>query len=173
MKIGFIGIGLMGRWIARNRLAGGHQLTVSDLRKDSAEELLSGEASWAETPGEVAKASELIFTSLPLPRDVESVCAGEAGILPAAAPQSTIVDLSTTDPETIQRIADAARSKDVHLLDAPVSGGTAGAESGADAGFAQRERGRDLSERTWSRTSAAGSDVRRDPRVRPGVRGAR
>ena len=106
MKIGFIGIGLMGRWIARNLLAGGHQLTVSDLRKDSAGELLSEGASWAETPGEVAKASELIFTSLPLPRDVESVCTGEACILPAAA-------------------------------------------------------------------SAAGSDVRRDPRVRPGVRGAR
>lgn len=129
MNLGFIGLGHMGGPMARNVAKGGHALTVYDIRKEAADELLSMGASWADSPGGVAEASEVVFTSLPRPGDVEEVATGEGGILSGAAPGTVFFDLSTTDPETIQRIAASARVKGVHLLDAPVSGGTAGAEA--------------------------------------------
>ena len=137
MNIGFIGIGRMGRFMARNLAKGGHNLTVFDTQKEAAEELLSqvalnpdsiGGASWADSPGAVAAASQVVFTALPRPQDVEAVALGDCGILDGAAPGSAYFDLSTTDPETIQRIAAAAKPKGVHVLDAPVSGGVSGAE---------------------------------------------
>ena len=128
MKLGFIGLGYIGRHMARNLAKGGHNLTVSDKLPDAAAEMLSMGASWADTPGAVAKASQVIFTSLPRPADVEEVVTGEDGILSGAPPGTVCFDLSTTDPDTIRRIADAARAKSVTLLDAPVSGGTIGAE---------------------------------------------
>ena len=128
MNIGFIGIGRMGRFMARNLAKGGHNLTVFDTHKDAAEELLSQNASWAESPGDVAAASQVVFTALPRPQDVESVALGDSGILSGAAPGVAYFDLSTTDPDTIHRIAAAATPKGVHVLDAPVSGGVGGAE---------------------------------------------
>ena len=130
MEIGFIGVGYMGRHMARNVAKGGHHLTVFDMRKEAAEELLSLGASWADSPQAVAAASEVMFTSLPRPQDVEEVATGEGGILQGAASGTAYFDLSTTDPDTIRRISEAARSKGVVMLDAPVSGGTAGAEKG-------------------------------------------
>ncbi|MCH8185592.1 MAG: NAD(P)-dependent oxidoreductase [Chloroflexi bacterium] len=130
MKVGFIGVGYMGRHMARNVAKGGHHLTVFDMRKEAAEELLSLGASWADSPQAVAAASEVVFTSLPRPQDVEEVATGEGGILQGAASGTAYFDLSTTDPDTIRRISEAARGKGVTMLDAPVSGGTAGAEKG-------------------------------------------
>ena len=100
------------------------------MRKEAAEELLSLGASWADSPQAVAAASEVVFTSLPRPQDVEEVATGEGGILQGAASGTAYFDLSTTDPDTIRRISEAARGKGVTMLDAPVSGGTAGAEKG-------------------------------------------
>ena len=128
MNIGFIGIGLMGRRIAGNLMRGGHNLTVFDARRAAADELLSQGATWAPSPRAVAAASQVVFTALPRPRDVEIVSLGASGILSGAAPDTAYFDLSTTDPATIQRIAAAAKPKGVHVLDAPVSGGTIGAE---------------------------------------------
>ena len=137
MNIGFIGIGRMGRFMARNLVKGGHNLTVFDTHREAAEELLSqvalnpdsiGGASWADSPGAVAAASQVVFTALPRPQDVEAVALGDCGILSGAAPGSAYFDLSTTDPDTIHRIAAAAKPKGVHVLDAPVSGGVTGAE---------------------------------------------
>jgi 3-hydroxyisobutyrate dehydrogenase-like beta-hydroxyacid dehydrogenase len=128
MKLGFIGIGHMGRHMARNLAKGGHKLTVFDLNKDAAGELLAMGATWADSPRAVARASEVVFTSLPRPQDVEEVALGEGGILSGAAPGAVFFDLSTTDPDTVQRIAEAAKAKGVHVLDAPVSGGVVGAE---------------------------------------------
>ena len=130
MKVGFIGVGYMGRHMALNVAKGGHHLTVFDMRKEAAEELLSLGASWADSPQAVAAASEVVFTSLPRPQDVEEVATGEGGILQGAASGTAYFDLSTTDPDTIRRISEAARGKGVTMLDAPVSGGTAGAEKG-------------------------------------------
>ena len=130
MNLGFIGIGYIGRHMARNLVKGGNHLTVFDKRPEAAQELLSMGASWADSPGAVAKASSVLFTSLPRPADVEIVATGGGGILSGAAPGTVYFDLSTTDPDTVRRIADAARAKGVTVLDAPVSGGTSGAEKG-------------------------------------------
>ena len=73
MKVGFIGVGFMGRHMARNIAAGGFEMTVFDIRKEAAEELLSMGATWAESPAAVAAASDVVFTSLPRPQDVEEV----------------------------------------------------------------------------------------------------
>jgi len=85
-------------------------------------------SSWADSPRAVAAASEVVFTSLPNPQDVEEVATGEGGILSGANPGTVYFDLSTTDPDTVHRIAAAARTKGVTVLDAPVSGGTIGAK---------------------------------------------
>jgi 3-hydroxyisobutyrate dehydrogenase-like beta-hydroxyacid dehydrogenase len=128
MNIGFIGIGRMGRFMARNLAKGGHNLTVFDTHRDAAEELLSQGASWADSPGSVAAASQVVFTALPRPQDVEAAALGDSGILSGAEQGVAYFDLSTTDPDTIHRIAAAAKPKGVHVLDAPVSGGVTGAE---------------------------------------------
>lgn len=129
MKVGFIGVGFMGRHMARNIAKGGYEMTVFDIRKDAAEELMDMGAVWADSPAAVAAASDVIFTSLPRPQDVEEVALGEGGILSGAAAGTTLFDLSTTDPDTIYRINSAAHEIGVSVLDAPVSGGTAGAEN--------------------------------------------
>ncbi len=128
VRIGFIGVGFMGRHMARNLIQGGHELTVFDLKREAAEELLSLGASWAASPGAASAASQVVFSSLPRPQDVEEVAMGEGGILSGAGKGTAYFDLSTTDPATIERIAAAADAKGVHVLDAPVSGGTTGAE---------------------------------------------
>lgn len=128
MNIGFIGIGRMGRFMARNLARGGHNLTVFDSQRETAEELLSEGASWVDSPSAVAAASQVVFTALPRPQDVEMVALGDSGILNGAAPDMAYFDLSTTDPDTIHRVAAAAKPKGVHVLDAPVSGGVSGAE---------------------------------------------
>ena len=128
MNIGFIGIGRMGRFMARNLAKGGHSLTIFDTHREAAEELLSQGALWADSPRAVAAASQVVLTALPRPQDVEAVALGDSGILSSAAPGLAYFDLSTTDPDTIHRIAAAAKLKGVHVLDAPVSGGVTGAE---------------------------------------------
>jgi 3-hydroxyisobutyrate dehydrogenase-like beta-hydroxyacid dehydrogenase len=130
MKLGFIGVGYMGRHMARNLLKGDHDLTVFDIRKEAAGELLSMGATWADSPQAVAEASEVVFTSLPMPRDVEEATLGEGGILAGASAGTALFDLSTTPTDVMQRISDAAAATGVHVLDAPVSGGTKGAEAG-------------------------------------------
>lgn len=130
MRVGFIGVGYMGRHMARNVAKGGHRLTLFDIRRAAAEELIAEGAAWADSPQAVAEASEVVFTSLPRPSDVEEAAVGEGGILSGASPGTALFDLSTTDPSTVHRIADAARSVGVAVLDAPVSGGTKGAEEG-------------------------------------------
>ena len=128
MKIGFIGVGFMGRHMARHIIDGGHEVTIYDINKSAAEDLLGHGATWAESPAEVSANNTLIFTSLPTPKDVEQIALGEGGILSTANSGSTFFDLSTTDPETIKRISEKFAIKGVEVLDAPVSGGTTGAE---------------------------------------------
>ena len=129
MKVGFVGVGFMGRHMARNALAGGHDMKVFDANRDAADELLSLGASWANSPREAAEGADVMFTSLPTPQVVEEVASGEGGLLSGAAAGSALFDLSTTDPQTIQRIAARAESRGVQMLDAPVSGGVGGAEA--------------------------------------------
>ena len=131
MNIGFIGLGLMGKWMAKNILNEGHQLTINDISCDAGSELISMGAIWEDTPAMVAANSELIFTSLPTPEAVISVATGNNGVLSGIKNGSSYFDLSTTDPETMQNIANEAAQKNVFVFDAPVSGGTIGAKNGS------------------------------------------
>ena len=130
MRVGFIGLGLMGNHMATNVQKGGHDLVVHDLRPEAAKPHLSAGAKWADSPKQVAEASEVVFTSLPTPPDVEAVALGESGILAGLPRGKAYFDLSTNSPTVVRRISKIFAERGVHMLDAPVSGGPRGAKSG-------------------------------------------
>lgn len=130
MDIGFVGLGNMGGPMALNMAKKGHKLTVHDLRKESAIELLEMGADWSDTPKGVVSNNQVVFTSLPVPRDVETVVLGENGIIEGTTGDNIYVDLSTNSPTIIRRIHDECALKGIKVLDAPVSGGTYGASAG-------------------------------------------
>jgi len=128
MRVGFIGLGNMGGPMALNITRAGHDVTIYDLRREAATPHLEAGAKWAESPREAAFHSEVVMTSLPGPREVEAVALGESGIIHGAHPGSIYVDLSTNSPTVIRRICGVLKQKGVDVLDAPVSGGVAGAK---------------------------------------------
>ena len=130
MDIGFIGVGNMGAGMANNLLKAGYTLTINDIRRDAAGPLLEKGARWAETPQQVAMQSEVTFTSLPGPPEVEAVALGAEGILAGIKPGSVYIDLSSNSPTLVRRLHDIFRERGVHMLDAPVSGGVIGARTG-------------------------------------------
>ena len=129
MKVGFIGLGTMGASMAYNCLQGGNEMVVHDIRRESATRHLEAGADWADSPREVAEASEIVFTSLPGPVEVEAVGLGEDGILDGMSEGKVYFDLSTSTPTLIRRIHEQAAARGIHVLDAPVSGGPRGAAS--------------------------------------------
>jgi len=133
MKVGFIGLGTMGRHMASNLMKGGYELVVNDVRREAAAPHLKAGATWADTPRAVAAATEVVFTSLPGPVEVESVALGEQGLLSGMAAGKVYFDLSTNSPAVVRKIHEVFKQKGVHMLDAPVSGGPRGAESGRRA----------------------------------------
>lgn len=130
MDTGFIGIGQMGRHMARHILEAGHNLTVHDLSREAASPLLEKGARWADTPAAVARTCPLVITSLPTPPDVEQVVYGENGLKSGWKASDIYIDMSTNSPTTIRHIAEDAQAMGVSVLDAPVSGGTRAAEAG-------------------------------------------
>ena len=130
MKIGFIGTGNMGNPMAANLIKAGHQLTVHDLRREAATNLLEMGANWAASPKAAVPGNEVVLTSLPVPRDVEAVVLGENGILEGASEGQVLFDLSTNSPTMIRRLHEECAARGVTLLDSPVSGGTYGASAG-------------------------------------------
>jgi 2-hydroxymethylglutarate dehydrogenase len=130
MNTGFIGIGQMGKHMARHILEAGFSLTVHDIIKEAATPLLEKGATWAETPAALARTCQVVISSLPTPQDVESIVYGENGLKSGWKSGDIYIDMSTNSPITIQRIADDAKAMGVAVLDAPVSGGTKGAEAG-------------------------------------------
>lgn len=128
MRIGFIGLGMMGHHMVANLQEAGHELFVYDIRREAGEAALSRGAHWAETPADAARQSEIVMTSLPGPKEVEQVALGENGIGAGAARGSIYVDLSTSSPTLIRRIHSAMAERGVRVADAPVSGGVVGAE---------------------------------------------
>jgi 3-hydroxyisobutyrate dehydrogenase len=129
MHVGFIGLGTMGASMAANLQSAGYDLVVHDVRRASAEPHLARGAKWADTPHAVAEATEVIFTSLPGPPEVESVALGPDGLLAGMRKDAAYFDLSTNSPTLVRRICAAFAARSVHMLDAPVSGGPAGARS--------------------------------------------
>jgi 3-hydroxyisobutyrate dehydrogenase len=120
----------MGASMASNLQKAGYELVVHDIHRQNASAHIAAGARWAATPKAVAQACEVIFTSLPGPPEVEAVAVGEDGLLGGLAKGSALFDLTTNSPTLVRKLELAFAAQGVHLLDAPVSGGPAGAKSG-------------------------------------------
>lgn len=129
LKVGYIGLGLMGKSIARNILKAGFPLLVHNRSQAAVDELVAEGAQAATSPAEVAAKVDVIFTNLPDTPDVEKVALGENGILSAARPGLVYVDNSTIKPAAARVIAERFAEMDAFALDAPVSGGDVGARN--------------------------------------------
>jgi 2-hydroxy-3-oxopropionate reductase len=130
MRVGYIGLGLMGKAIAENILKAGFPLTVHNRSRSAVEELVRRGARQAHTPAQVASESDVVFTNLPDTPDVEQVILGEEGITEGGRAGLIVVDNSTIRPEAARAIAARLEPKQIAFLDAPVSGGDVGAREG-------------------------------------------
>lgn len=129
-KLGFIGIGNLGMHLAGSLLRAGYALTIFDLNKAAATALLAAGARWAESPAEVAKASDTVFTCLPSSKAVSAVVSAANGVLAGLAAGGTWIDMSTNDREETIRLAALAAAKGIAALEAPVTGGVHKAAAG-------------------------------------------
>ncbi len=130
LKVGYIGLGLMGKSIARNILKGGFPLVVHNRSRAAVDELVAEGAVAANSPAEVARQVDVVFTNLPDSPDVELVALGKHGIIEGAHDGLVMVDNSTIKPASARMIAEKLKAKGVLSLDAPVSGGDIGAKNG-------------------------------------------
>ena len=150
-KVGFIGLGNMGMPMAQNLLKAAHAVTGFDLNVDATERLAASGGSTANSIADTCKAAEVVITMLPAGEQVREVYLGAGGVLATVEPETLLIDSSTIDVATAREVAQAARDKALAMVDAPVSGGVAGAEAasltfmvgGDDAAF---ERARPLLE---------------------------
>lgn len=130
MRIGFIGLGIMGRPMARNLMRAGFELTVWNRSRPGIEELAREGAAEGASPRDVAAKSDVIITIVTDSPDVEQVVLGEQGVIHGARPGSVVIDMSTISPEVTRRIAERLKERGIAMLDAPVSGGDKGAIAG-------------------------------------------
>ena len=126
-KIGFVGLGIMGKPMARNLMKAGYELTVYDIVGEAVEELATEGATAASSSSEVAEKTDKIITMLPDSADSERAILGPGGVLEGARPNSVIIDMSSIAPSMSQKIFAECATKGVEMLDAPVSGGEPGA----------------------------------------------
>src|SRR5947209_16879924 len=140
MFVGSIGLGTMGGKMAANLQKAGYRLVVHDLTRQAASHHLNAGAVWAEPPRALAAQCDVLFTSLPEPADVEAVAMADDGLLAGIAKGAAWFDLSTNSPSIVKKLHTAFAAKDAHMLDAPVSGGPAGAASGKLAIWVGGER---------------------------------
>ncbi len=129
-RLGFIGIGNLGMHLAGSLLRAGYALTIFDLNKTAAKTLLAAGARWADSPAEVGKASDTVFTCLPSSKAVSAVVSADNGVLAGLAAGGTWIDMSTNDREETIRLAALAAAKGVAALEAPVTGGVHKAAAG-------------------------------------------
>jgi 3-hydroxyisobutyrate dehydrogenase-like beta-hydroxyacid dehydrogenase len=122
MKIGFMGLGIMGGRMAANLQKAGHSLVVYKRTRDKAEPLLSKGATWAESPAQLAARADLVFTMLAHPAAVREMALGKDGFLPRLVPGRLWVDCSTDNPSFSMEMATLARTHNIRFLDAPVTG---------------------------------------------------
>jgi 3-hydroxyisobutyrate dehydrogenase len=130
-RIGWIGTGVMGRWMCQHAMTKGYQATVFNRTRDKARPLLDAGAAWAEIPRAVAERSDVVFAMVGFPRDVREVFLGTDGALAGSRPGTVLVDMTTSESSLAREIAEAASRKGVYSLDAPVSGGDVGAKNAA------------------------------------------
>jgi len=127
IHIGWIGTGVMGKSMCKHIQDAGYRISVYNRTRSKAEELLTKGATWAQSPREVARESDITFTIVGYPKDVYDVYFEENGILSGAKKNSTVVDMTTSQPSLSREIYKKAKEKGVYALDAPVSGGDVGA----------------------------------------------
>lgn len=130
MRLGYIGLGNLGGHLASSLVRTGHQVTVHDLDPHTANRLVEEGATWADSPEEVARASDSVITCLPSPMAVAAVVAGERGVLAGMRPGATWIDMSTNDLHELRRLAALAAEGGVACLEAPVTGGVHRAAAG-------------------------------------------
>lgn len=128
-KIGWIGTGVMGSSMCMHLIKAGNKAYVYNRTKSKADQLVAEGATWCNSPAEVAKQADIIFTIVGYPIDVEQTILGENGVLAHADSGKIIVDMTTSEPVLAQRIAEESTAKGVGVLDAPVSGGDLGARN--------------------------------------------
>ena len=128
-RIGFIGLGIMGKPMAQHLLKAGYSLTVLNRSRPALDELVAAGAQAGMSPHHVAQQSDVVITMLPDSPDVEQVVLGSQGVLEGLHSGGLFVDMSTIQPSVARRIAEAARPKNIDALDAPVSGGDVGAQN--------------------------------------------
>jgi 2-hydroxy-3-oxopropionate reductase len=126
-SVGFIGLGVMGKPMARNLLAKGYPIVVHNRSRAAVDELVSAGATGASSPADVARGARRIITMLPDSPDVEQVLEGPDGVFSAIQPDTILIDMSSIAPATARRLAEASRTRGARMLDAPVSGGEIGA----------------------------------------------
>ena len=126
---GFIGLGLMGRPMAKHLLAAGHRVTVFNRSRPAIDDLVAAGAEAADSPAGVARRSDIVITMLPDTPDVEAVVAGPDGVLEGVRPNAVIVDMSSISPVAAKQLAAVVAAKGATMIDAPVSGGEIGAKN--------------------------------------------
>ncbi|HEV3144187.1 MAG TPA: NAD(P)-dependent oxidoreductase [Gemmataceae bacterium] len=130
-QVGWIGTGVMGRWMCQHLMNKGYSAAVYNRHKEKAQPLLDGGAKWAGSPKLVAEQSDVVFAIVGFPPDVREVFLGANGALAGSKPGTVLVDMTTSEPSLAREIAEQAKTKDVAALDAPVSGGDVGAKNAA------------------------------------------
>ncbi|WP_416654528.1 NAD(P)-dependent oxidoreductase [Bacillus amyloliquefaciens] len=138
--VGFIGLGVMGNSMAAHILEAGYPVLVYTRTKQKAEEILNKGAVWQETVKDLSEKADIIITMVGYPSDVEEIYLGENGILRHAKEGAFVIDMTTSKPSLAKKIAEKAKEKSIHALDAPVSGGDIGARNGTLAIMAGGEK---------------------------------
>lgn len=138
--VGFIGLGVMGNSMASHILEAGYPVLVYTRTKQKAEEILNKGAVWQETVKDLSEKADIIITMVGYPSDVEEIYLGENGILRHAKEGAFVIDMTTSKPSLAKKIAEKAKEKSIHALDAPVSGGDIGARNGTLAIMAGGEK---------------------------------
>ena len=130
MRIGFIGVGVMGNGMVKNLLSHGYEVNAYTRTRAKALEALEAGAEWRESAADCVRDADAVITMVGFPPDVEEVYFGEKGILASARPGTLVIDMTTTSPRLAQRIYTEAADRGLSALDAPVSGGDTGARAG-------------------------------------------
>src|SRR5204862_4757326 len=120
-----------GRWMCQHLIGAGYPATVSNRSREKAQPLVDAGAAYAPTPKAVAERSDVVFAIVGFPKDVREVFLGPQGALAGSRPGTVLVDMTTSEPSLAVEIAEKAKGKGVHALDAPVSGGDVGAKNAA------------------------------------------
>lgn len=129
-KIGFIGVGIMGKSMVRNLRKAGYEVAIYTRTKAKAEDVIAEGAVWCDTAAECAKGRDVVITIVGYPKDVEEVYFGDYGIIANADPGTYVIDMTTTSPRLAVRIWEEAEKAGLHAVDAPVTGGDTGAKAG-------------------------------------------